>query len=87
MCAKYRFGKRCVESCDSLQGVYDAGGNTCKECDQECAVNCTGTVSDNTCHVTYSRVVCCCQDNRRVVSVNHDIHKCLQCSHVHQFDI
>ena len=47
-CAKYRFGKRCVESCDSLQGVYDAGSNTCKECDQECAVNCTGTVSDNT---------------------------------------
>ena len=44
-CANYHYRKRCVESCDALQGVSDAGGKTCKKCDLECATNCTGLVS------------------------------------------
>ncbi|XP_074662083.1 epidermal growth factor receptor-like [Tubulanus polymorphus] len=46
-CVNFRVGSRCVSSCYSEPGLYDAGNQTCKKCHKECNSNCKGPDSDH----------------------------------------
>ena len=50
-CRNFRLGKRCLETCESLPGVYTSGPTECQRCHPECLDNCNGPVCTCLCLV------------------------------------
>lgn len=47
-CQHFRFGRRCLSSCESLPGVYTSSkSKECQRCHPECFDNCTGPGNNN----------------------------------------
>lgn len=48
-CKSYKLGDTCVNSCDTLKGVYDTGSTNliCAYCDEQCDEQCTGPGPSN----------------------------------------
>ncbi|RWS24396.1 epidermal growth factor receptor-like protein, partial [Leptotrombidium deliense] len=41
-CKSYTLGNICVDRCNTSLGLYEAGGQVCKHCDEECLGECFG---------------------------------------------
>lgn len=46
-CKAYQLEDTCVEKCDTLDGVYDAGNYVCEYCHEECLGQCSGPGNGN----------------------------------------
>ncbi|XP_015916068.1 epidermal growth factor receptor isoform X2 [Parasteatoda tepidariorum] len=46
-CKSYKLDDTCIERCDVMEGIYNAGMNLCKRCHQECLGQCFGPGNGN----------------------------------------
>jgi len=44
-CLNFRLGRRCINRCEAVTGVYISGPRECQYCHPECQHNCSGDVS------------------------------------------